>query len=611
MTPYVPPEWSTRGRNVHGIYLEVIKNGRILEKVPLPRSKGSSFILIGRRENVCDLLLVHSSISRLHAVLQFNEQGILYLYDLHSTHGSYVNKKQVVSKEFIRVQIGDILAFGDSTRLYAVCGPQELLPVEYESVKLASFREKVIKEREEEHGASWGFRQDAEEEDDDDAADGGGGGGRRDSDEEGDGGKEELPDYLRNLKDEDQPYKSSVSQLQINEKDQRLYQQLQSRIRKMENIKLETSRILAKQNQLDGLSEGQQNTLERNEQRIATLMKEIDDLEARIHAKNDQRTKTRGVSGTATRRKRNRNDELYGYSSDEDDFYDRTKANQQKLAMRKQKITSSTDDSSGNAAKKTARVPKSEILTADSIQANVNKLEAELAKLQDQLTAASTMASDNQTIREDSKQEEQADSLDSFMAVATTQLHVNEVDTLTKRKDEVEMELMRQRQLLAVATPALAAIPIQKPLVKTVTNPVGCSSSDLSSEVHVEPSHPVSAVEKRTTEPVATAARNDDSAPDNKCETSETKTASIGKPKTRSAASHESRKTAGKTEPSVPKRRRIVGPAVGPPPQMKPSGSDEKHTDDSKTLEGGDQVWVPPTNQTGDGRTKLNDKYGY
>ena len=29
------------------------------------------------------------------------------------------------------------------------------------------------------------------------------------------------------------------------------------------------------------------------------------------------------------------------------------------------------------------------------------------------------------------------------------------------------------------------------------------------------------------------------------------------------------------------------------------------------TLEGGDPDWTPPTNQTGDGRTALNAKFGY
>ncbi|POM73845.1 Forkhead-associated (FHA) domain containing hypothetical protein [Phytophthora palmivora] len=491
MAQYSPPEWSTTGRNVFGIYLEVIKSGVVVDKLQLPIRDGRSYVVAGRMETVCDLALAHPSISRVHAALQFDEQGALFLYDICSTHGCFINKKRVLAEEFVRLHIGDVLVFGESTRLYAVCGPPELLPAEYESLNLAKFREKLEKKREIrekkkqeiEQGASWGFGEDAEESDEED---------------EIVENKEDLPDYLRNVK-EDQPYKSSVSQSDVKEKDQRLYQQLQTRIRKMENLKLETSRILAKQNQLDGLSEGQQRTLERNEQRIDALMKEIDDLEGRIHAKNDQRTKTGGV--TTVKKKRNINEELYGYSSDEDDFYDRTKANQKKIAARKQKVTGTSTD----PATITTRAPKSEVLTAESIQAN------------------------------------EADSLDSFMTATTTQLRVSEVDTMTKRKAEVEAELKRQRQLLAVATPALAALPIQK------------THQQAASHVSQTPKH-------------------------------------------------------AKSELPVPKRRRISGPAMGPPQLKTPTTN---AGNDSSVLEGGDQVWVPPVNQTGDGRTKLNDKYGY
>ncbi|KAG7378061.1 hypothetical protein PHYPSEUDO_010596 [Phytophthora pseudosyringae] len=601
MAQYAPPDWSASGRNVFGIYLEVMKAGVVADTLALPRTDGRSYAVAGRMETACDLALAHPSISRVHAALQFDEQGALFLFDLRSSHGCFVNKKRVLAEEFVRLHIGDVLGFGESTRLYAVCGPPELLPAEYESLNLAKFRERLEKKRGT-FEASWGFGEDAEEEEDEE-----------EQSEEEAKGKEDLPDYLRNLKEEDQAYTSSVSQSQVNEKDQRLYQQLQTRIRKMENLKLERSRILAKQNQLEGLSEGQQRTLERNEQRVDVLMKEIDVLEGRIHAKNDQRTKTGPVAGVA-RKKRNVNEELYGYSSDEDDFYDRTKANQQKIAARKQKVTGSTATPGVVAAATTfaARGRKSEVLTAESIQANVKKLEDELAKLREDLSIASTNAAANRTAgtREEGKREEEADILDSFMAATTTQLHASEVDTLAKRKAEVETELKRQQQLLAVATPALAALPVQKPAAKPVEEPAKCSSSAPSlaknSRAQTEaPAAFVSAPEKpKTTEPVhaEVVAEKHDSV-------SESKPVSVeSKPKVLPAAPQ----LPQKTETSALKRRRVSGPALGPTQQQsKPSTSGQQHGDDASILEGGDQVWVPPANQSGDGRTKLNDKYGY
>ncbi|KAK1930706.1 Kanadaptin [Phytophthora citrophthora] len=545
----------------------------------------ANYVVVGRMETVCDLTLAHPSISRVHAALQFDEQGALFLYDLHSTHGCFVNKKRTLSEEFVRLHIGDVLVFGESTRLYAVCGPPELLPAEYESLNLAKFREKLDKKREilekkkeeEDRGASWGFGEDAAEEESDEEDQG-------DSKEEQEG----LPEYLRNLKEDNEPYKSSVSQTQVNERDQRLYQQLQTRIRKMENLKLEKSRILAKQNQLDGLSEGQQRTLERNEQRIDALMKEIDDLERRIHSKNDQRTKTSGNAG-ALRKKRNINEELYGYSSDEDDFYDRTKANQQKIAARKQKVTGGSTEATVVSS---ARLPKSEVLTAESIQEKVKKLEDELTKVEKDLAAASARVS----TEEETKKEEEVDSLDTFMAATTTQLHTSEVDTLTQRKADIESELKRQGHLLAVATPALAALPVQNPVEKSNKT---SSSGEKESPVQVqapsvsEPEKPKTEMQPKRKGPVF--GSNETSV----------ETKPPNKPKARPVTS-QMQKSADHS--NSPKRRRVSGPAMGPPRQMKPTSGLQE---DSSVLEGGDQVWVPPSNQTGDGRTKLNDKYGY
>ncbi|KAL3662426.1 hypothetical protein V7S43_012752 [Phytophthora oleae] len=588
MAKYSPPDWSSSGRNAFGIYLEVIKGGVVVETLSLPRTDDRSYVVVGRMETVCDLALAHPSISRVHAALQFDEQGALFLYDLHSTHGCFVNKKHVLSEEFVRLHIGDVLVFGESTRLYAVCGPPELLPAEYESLNLAKFREKLDKKREilgkkkqeEDRGASWGFGEDAEEEE-------------SDEEDQANPAKEDLPDYLRNLKEDNEPYTSSVSQTQVNERDQRLYQQLQTRIRKMENLKLEKSRILAKQNQLDGLSEGQQRTLERNEQRIDALMKVIEDLEGRIHAKNDQRTKTSGNTGPA-RKKRNINEELYGYSSDEDDFYDRTKANQQKIAARKKTITGASDTPEATVAS-SARPPRSEVLTAESIQENVKKLEDELAKLEKELAAEAARAP---TTGGETKKEEEVDSLDYFMAATTTQLHVSEVDALTRRKAEIESELKRQGHLLAVATPALAALPVQKPAETPLKNSSSMSSVEKKSLVQAQTQAPsVPEPEKPKTEVL----------PKNQGSVSQSKAASA---ETKPPNTPEARPVAKKTQkaiknPNSSKRRRVSGPAMGPP---QPTSCQQE---DSSVLEGGDQVWVPPTNQTGDGRTKLNDKYGY
>jgi len=55
----------------------------------------------------------------------------------------------------------------------------------------------------------------------------------------------------------------------------------------------------------------------------------------------------------------------------------------------------------------------------------------------------------------------------------------------------------------------------------------------------------------------------------------------------------------------------VKGPTRRPDVPPKPLNDDLKVSYKSSTLEGGDAVWCPPKNQTGDGKTSLNAKYGY
>jgi len=58
-------------------------------------------------------------------------------------HGTYLNKNRVNAEEYIQVNVGDVLIFGESTRIYTINGPQDFMPEEYTSQNLERFREKV------------------------------------------------------------------------------------------------------------------------------------------------------------------------------------------------------------------------------------------------------------------------------------------------------------------------------------------------------------------------------------------------------------------------------------------------------------------------------------
>ncbi|CAG8446679.1 14238_t:CDS:10 [Gigaspora rosea] len=148
--PYEKPDWSNIPQVDYGF--EVIKGGLSVEIIDLP---SKDFLVLGRLP-VCDLSMEHPSISRYHAIIQFNKQGDIFIYDLDSAHGTKVNKQQISSRNYIRLRVGDQIKFGESTRTYVLLGPEE--EQTQQTIKPPS------KPAPETTGVTWGFAEDAEDE---------------------------------------------------------------------------------------------------------------------------------------------------------------------------------------------------------------------------------------------------------------------------------------------------------------------------------------------------------------------------------------------------------------------------------------------------------------
>jgi hypothetical protein len=429
------------------------------------------------------------------------------------------------------------------------------------------------------------------------------------------------------LKEEDTPYKSSVDKTELNEKDQRLFQQLQAKITKMENLKQEKARILAKQHQLTGLTEGQQQQLARNEQRIETLLREIEDTEEKIHAKNAQREQTAAKSSVGVTYKKVRESEaLYGYDSDEDDFYDRTRSNRQRLAKRKQHVTGVGAARAAQPTAKVAGVAKEGPLTAGAIEVKIRILVEDLTKVKEQLSAIEL---DEANKVADEVKEEEVDPLDSFMSATSKQLVESDRDAVTRRKNELEKELTLQRRLLVIATPALSSAATKDPettipnkgmtakMKSTSPAPPGkVSSPAISKSKAFRSQEPPEGNDSDSSTPLDTATNQ--SAATSSAASASPQTTSLHERQVQDRERRHARDQAPTSrsperkhhdkfdEPvRESKKRRMVGPTL-PPVQAKADVIGE-----TNELEGGDRVWVPPKNQTGNGRTALNDKFGY
>ncbi|XP_054018401.1 kanadaptin [Dryobates pubescens] len=130
---YEEPPWGSRPPADAGYGLEVLKGGVVLGSV---RLQDGSWFLVGRLPG-CALTLEHPSVSRHHAVLQYRGAGSssdspdaadaagFYVYDLGSTHGTFLNKARVPPRTYCRVRVGHGLRFGGSSRLFLLQGPKE------------------------------------------------------------------------------------------------------------------------------------------------------------------------------------------------------------------------------------------------------------------------------------------------------------------------------------------------------------------------------------------------------------------------------------------------------------------------------------------------------
>ena len=126
---YNEPTWSSVPP--YPCSLTVIKSGTIIQEI---RLSDKPFHVFGRLP-ACDVQLEHPSVSRYHAVLQYrqassddtgddqvtstgsSEEGF-FVYDLGSTHGTYINKRRVQGRCYCRLRLGQMVKFGGSSRLF-------------------------------------------------------------------------------------------------------------------------------------------------------------------------------------------------------------------------------------------------------------------------------------------------------------------------------------------------------------------------------------------------------------------------------------------------------------------------------------------------------------
>ncbi|WVZ81577.1 hypothetical protein U9M48_028933 [Paspalum notatum var. saurae] len=413
--PYIIPEWSAAPS--HPFFLEVLKDGTIVGQLDVSKKGAYMF----GRIDMCDFVLEHPTVSRFHAVLQFRNDGKVFLYDLGSTHGSFVNKSQVKKKLYTEIHVGDVIRFGHcvkanylfnhqfinyyinvrSSRLYIFQGPSELMPPEKDMTKLRDAKiQQDMLDREASilraknqaalaEGISWGMAEDAIEESADDDAD-------------------EITW---------QTYKG-----QLTDRQEKTRSKIVKRMEKIANMKKEIDAIRVKDISQGGLTQGQQTQIARNEQRISQIMEELENLEETL---NDSIRESLGAHSRNANRGSHKAslEEEDDVLSDDDEFYDRTKKKSTQKVSEQQSVE-----------------------TADSLLEKKDSISSEIESKRKLLEEEKNKLAQ-------SNPADLGDDLDAYMSGLSSQLVHDKISQIQKEVSDLQAELDRVVYLLKIADP--------------------------------------------------------------------------------------------------------------------------------------------------------------
>eukprot|EP00210_Caulerpa_lentillifera_P004028 g3843.t1 len=287
---YSPPSWSsppmystsTKATNFHFSFhsrpsifsLEIIKDGTSLQTVELEEKE---FFAFGRSPD-SDFVLEHPSLSRFHCIVQFNgETNEAFLYDLGSTHGTYLNKQKLHVNEFTPLKDGDQFKLGFSTRNYVFTSRSNSIEAPKKSKKPS------VKKRS--FAVTWGLQEDAIQEPEQDEVN----------------------------------WKEYSEHNKLTEKQQKLSEKIKKLEKKKERVEMECKRIHEKEAKFDELTGAQITTLLNHERTIESIEQEIEEVEESLQISIHEKLYPNQSRWLAHSKEKHESE------SDDDMFFDRTK----------------------------------------------------------------------------------------------------------------------------------------------------------------------------------------------------------------------------------------------------------------------------------------------
>lgn len=606
--PVIPviPDFLSSGdvNESNKFYLEVLKDGKIIDTIQLDRNVTT----FGRQPDAVDVILDHQSVSRKHATLVYKNDSSLMIIDCNSSQGTHVNKKKIIPNEYQRIYVGDIITFAESTRKYIVNGPSSQMRDEYDSLNLQLYRKKVteesIKIKSDSTSISWGIHDDdstVADSNDDNDSNSRSHISRRDD--------ESLPDYIRNDDNYDRKYgdkfEVNLSVIETSgtagKNTNKLIDRLKTKERKVQNLQEEIKRIYLKEGSQDnGLTEGQLAVVTRNDSYILQLKSEIDQILGQINS-------SMGNGHTATSSVKRGTDD--GNDIGGDDVIDTTRETANATVnwrMRlKQKDTHaplSTATSSGSSRDNSDGYTYDDLMKSKNEY--INQVNNVIAR-KDALTLSIA----------DVKRRIDTNSADVDTILGHTEVAEMSVELQQVQKEETEVrgKIAYVERLLKVALPALPSLVSAENYSNTNTCIRPSTTATLSQGDALILADAIGSAQANCIEAdqIPSKKRSIDDISDINSQTI-TATASANTTTSASASIDTNEVKAAHKRPNLPDSNvnasaklsatfpaRAIPAAAAVAPARKGVAEDEVCT------------WMPPPNQAGDGKTSLNDKYGY
>ena len=446
---YTPPSWSAPPSST--FTLEAIKDGLVVEALDV---SARPFYVIGRHPSTADLVVAHPSVSRQHAVLQFRDTGEAFLFDLASTHGTTINKQAVPARTYVAVRVGAMIRLGQSSRSLCLMGNanparESETDAAAAAAAAAAARTDAQEQRAEQRaariaaqtgrsrvtesdlhaaGAGWGFDEDAVD---------------------GDAAAEADEDCLGAISFEQLSAQAKAKGLPLTAKQERLVEQLDKRVTKMEHVKQETERIAAKE--VEGLSEGQRAQIERNAQALAQLGEQVESIKEQLSVTlRDQLGMRRMLDGKAAEvvaARAQGSDDEYADSDGDDDYFDRTASHRGRgTAHSQQQQPKAGPHASGRGGGEA---------TAESEASLRAKLSATLAERVEVVLAQDALSAERAALEAQAA----ADPLEAYMLANTAEMQSRRARELSSHLETLTADEARLRKLIAFVAPALPSLP--------------------------------------------------------------------------------------------------------------------------------------------------------